>query len=334
VLVFDTVRLAVDVPDLNIDPLLSRGWVRQITQREDASGEQFEGQVYRRFPPKDSEQAEPYLEYVPGESLRLEVSLPRFLYSDNVQLLRPADVSPVLDKLSAAVGDLAGDVPSCDKWHIAGRADAVYSWDCRDDKGESRVSDYLHAFRPVELSRHYSQAVDRESTLYWRNKQRVIRMYDKQEESGADHAAGLLRFEVQTRRFKRELVSAGTMKQEDTPIAGDYLNWDTAAGLLGRYLDGLGAGLSISDEVGILNDLLEVYQPAKAFKLFGVIHALRLCGRDELEKSRGANRKSMWRYMSEIRAAGLSVGAAALVALAPLRLPDRYDGSSVCLLAA
>ena len=320
---FDTVRLGVAGLSTDIGQLKKRGW-EQITRTRNVQGKDFETVqlvLWRQgeSPHRLSYSPEPW-----GE-LKVETSLPKILYDDNVELLRDGDIPAVLDELSNRVADSFGDIPHVSGWNIRGRFDAVFGWDTIWG-GENHIPDYLHAFKSLELPRHYSQSVDRESTLYWRNKSRVIRMYDKEAESKLEKACGILRFEVQSNRAKSELKRAGmeSIKVEDV------LTWDNAKVILESYLSKLGTDLVVTDEEKAFRLMIKNLGYPKARRLLGTIHAHRIFSRDELENM-GASRKTLWREVREINNIGLSVATSESGLLPPLTLPEKYDGSPMKL---
>jgi hypothetical protein len=336
---FDTVRFAIDLP--NTPPGLMRGgWDRVTSESFDASGYRLERTKFVRAKEGD---LPAFIQYVPGEGLKFEASLPRLVHGSNVQLLAPADVAPALDALADRVTELVGvALPDPEDWSIAGRADAVYSW---DTTGAATIADYMQAFKPREIPRHYSQAVDRDSTLYWRNKSRVSRLYDKGEESGLPEARGLLRFEVQSRRFKAELRALGLHGEKDlSPVrAGKVLNWSTARAVLARQLLALGADLVVTNEAALIARLLEAVRPSTGKQLrpgtvarmLGVIHLLKEFGFDGLE-DRGFARRTLFRWRSELAEFAVPIGAVRDGLVLPsLLLPGagEYSGASQKLAA-
>ena len=320
---FDTVRLATAGLNVDISHLRQCGW-EQITRSRSIRGKETESVqlVLRRS------ESPHYLSYSPdpwGE-LKVETSLPKILYGDNVELLKNEDVPNVLDELSNRVADSFGSIPHMGEWQIRGRIDAVFGWNAIWSD-ENHVVDYLHAFKSLELPRHYSQSVDRESTLYWRNKSRVIRMYDKEAEAKVDKACGILRFEVQSNRASSELK--GVVEVESRKVK-DVLTWDNAKAILKRYLGKLGTDLVVTDEEKAFRLMIKHFGYTKSRRLLGVIHAHRIFSCDELENM-GASRITLWRDIREVNSIGLSVATNESGLLPPLTLPEKYDGSPMKL---
>lgn len=350
----DTVRLQCSKA-LDTDKLKrSKRWGWDRRGFVDASGQSHEWECL--MPPRQkNDPTEPhYLRYMPEkELLVLESSLPKVAHGQNVSMLSQADLDQALTTLSNTLCDVTGaDVPHVGDWELRGRLDCVYSWDTRQ-AGKSHVADYLHALKSVELPRHITQSVDREATLYWRNSQRVIRLYDKQLETGLPEAAGLLRFEVQCNHAKRELTepvapqvtrerivyktrsgrtmnihtTTNTREPTPNPKAGDVLNWKTSHQVLNNYLGALGADLVIRDPELLLGRLLECYSGTKAVKLMGFIGLKMMYSNDELLE-RGFKRWWLCKMKRDIALAGASVASSESGLLPPLALPsvDGYTG--------
>lgn len=321
---FDTVRLGVQGVQLDLAKLQGRGWQKVSTQKIDGEGVAQESTWLTLVRAGQSPQ---FLMYLPkSEALKLETSLPKLVHGQNVSLLSPAEMGTALDELSNRVSDLIGsEIPHCGEWDIRGRLDAVFAWQVG-----SRVPDYLHAFKSLNLPRHFQESVDRESTLYWKSNQRLIRMYDKFKESGLEAAKGLLRFEVQENHAKAELKR---LTGAESVRACDVLDWDHACRILQHYLDGLGADLIISDREKVVRTLLERCTPAKARALFGTVEMLQLFSRSELvgmQKGQGHSvRQRLWSDLRSLKELGIGAGYSKSGLLPPLTLPKTYTGSPI-----
>ncbi len=322
---FDTIRCSASGLNLDESRLLGRGFQRMDTTKVDGEGEMKDS---RRFQLMRKGEYPHYLAYVPETgTLVAETSLPKMRHKSNVVMISSGDVPAVMDEFSNRVWDIVGDVPPVSKWDVRGRLDACYAWDVRMN-GKNYVADYLNALKSVELSRHYSQNVDRESTLYWRNGSRVIRMYDKEKESRDETARGLLRFEVELKHAKAELgFSGGELK------VGDVLNWQTARGVMEKYLNGLGTDLVISDEKVLVNRLIDVYGYARARRLYGSLKILQLYQDGELKSKFDAERTMLWRDRREIQSSGVNSAISQSGILPPLMLPQEFDGMPSCVVS-
>lgn len=315
---FDTVRCSVSELNLDQSRLFGKGFQRMDLTKVDGEGEMKDS---RRYQLMRKGEYPHYLSYSPESgTLVSETSLPKMRHNSNVVMLSSGDVPQVLNDFSNRVSDIVGDVPAVSGWDVRGRLDACYMWDV-SDRGKNYVADYLNALKVVELSRHYSQNVDRESTLYWRNGSRVIRLYDKERESRDESARGLLRFEVELKHAKKELgFVGGSLK------LGDVLNWDTARGVMQKYLLGLGADLVISDEKMLVSRLVDVYGYKTARRLYGSLCMSRLWQESEMKSKFGVERTMIWRDRRDIQKAGVNAAVSDSGVLPPLSLPVIYDG--------
>lgn len=231
----DTVRCGLSDVELEAGRLLAKGWTK-VDYVEGVGETRRERTQYvlqrKRASPH-------YLAYSPTNGrLKCELSFPKLLYQNNVEMVKPQDVERGLDRLSEQVSHFCGREVDMAEAEIQGRADFVYSFDARW-AGRSHVQEYLDAFSALEMPHHYSQNVARDATLYWRNGQRVIRMYDKEKESGLKAAAGQLRFEVQENHTK---AAMDRLFGENSVQVKDVINWETARGVLSWYLDQMGGG--------------------------------------------------------------------------------------------
>ncbi len=323
---FDTVR-AEKRCELDPGKLMRSGFRRSITQVEQAEGKVKEVVAYDLHLPGQSPH---YLAYLPplvsdpsdpAGCLKVESSLPKALWGENVTLLSPADVGKSFDLISGLISDCVGDVGGFGDFDVRGRIDAVYSWQT------SHVPDYLHALKSMNLGRHVSESIDHDGTVYWRNKQRVIRSYDKFQESGLEIARNQLRFEIQSNHAKAEL--ARVVGVTSTKLR-DVVKWETAKAILDFYLKGLGADLMIADDEKLIKHLLKTCKPARAQRLLGYLMMQRVYSRDELIR-RGVKRATFYDQRAAVRKIGLSEGSAKTGILPALTLPEKYTGESLKL---
>ncbi len=309
----DTIRADCEI---ELDPcrLMDRQFKRSMVTQKDASGYEHERIGYTWSKPG----AHPhFVQYMPGvRRLKIETSLPKVIYGENVSLLSPGDSGRVLDEVSNRVSDLCGEIPHFGDWDLRGRIDACFAW-----RAPGMVHEYLQAFRWVTIARHYSDSVDKEATLYWFNSERRVRLYDKYKETVIEAAKDLLRFEVQLNHGKRELQRLGIASTR----VGELVNWETAKAILGDFLDRLGGDLVISDDVKLMRALVNKCGAARARRLMGAIIYYRAFSGSDL-RSMGFKREVVSRDRREVRKVGLSVGGSSRPVLPPLQLPAVYDG--------
>lgn len=313
----DTIRVGLEEVFLDGSRLLNGGW-RELQTRQSKGDGLFDEDT--RFILMRPGKSPHFFGYSPVSGrLKVETSLPKVMFGNNVRMLGSSGLPGVLDEFSNRICDVVGgDLPHVAKWDLRGRVDFVFAW--RVGGKDFSVGDYLHAFRNLELSRHYAQSVDREATLYWRNKARVIRLYDKYRESADSFARGVLRFEVQVNRAKSELgFSGGVMK------VGDVLNWETARSVLDKYLHGLGGDLVVTSDEKLFKGLVEAYGFARARRLFGSLKVMQMYRDDDLKRM-SAERTMLWRDRLQIKRAGFNSGFVDSGMLPPLVLPEQCDG--------
>jgi hypothetical protein len=323
---FDTVRAQVRC-ELDPGRLLGAGFHRHVDQKLDGEGRQIEVVAYDLHLPGGSPH---YLAYLPPKQadpkdpagcLKAEMSLPKVLRGENVTMVGPGEVERCFDLVSNRISEKVGDVGDFGDFDVRGRVDAVFGFQT------CHVDDYLHALKQMHLGRHVSQSVDRDATVYWRNRQRVIRAYDKFKESGLESAKDQLRFEVQLNHAKGELARVAGVTSTKMR---DVVNWETAKSILGWYLCALGGDLMIADDEKLVKHLLKSCGGVRARRLLGALMMQRIYSRDELVR-RGISRKTFYRDRAEIRGIGLSEGSTRTGILPALRLPDRYTGEPLKL---
>ncbi|MBI3741032.1 MAG: hypothetical protein HY257_04670 [Chloroflexi bacterium] len=309
---WDTVRLVTNIELSRAK--LGRDWRESITRKVDADGQLVELSTLilnRREPPSQ-------LIYSPlSGALKVETSLPKMLYGENVSLLAPDDVPRALDELSNRISDLVGTpIPHCGTWEMRGRLDAVFAWQVG-----KKVDDYLHALAQMSLPRHRAEFIDHAKTVYFKSARRWLRSYDKYAESKLPQAKGVLRFEVEMRQGKTEMRRYANTQDFR---AREILTWKNARAILAHWLGQLGAGLMIRDDARLFGLLLEQFGNTRAIRLLGYANATRLFGRDGL-LARRFNRGYLWRYAREIRAAGAALAVSQSGLLPALLLPSESD---------
>lgn len=322
---FDTVRAQVRV-ELDPGRLRRVGFVEKSSASLDGEGKERVTRFYdlhlvhqsphllQYFPPKNSDPDDP------AGHLKVETSLPKALNGENVSMLSPGDVAKALDVVSNRISDRVGEIAHFGEWDLRGRLDFTFNW-----QAVGLVSEYLHAFKSLQLSRHHTDSVDVDATIYWRNAQRVMRLYDKFKETGLEIARDILRFEIQENHAKGELKRiAGA---SSTKLV-DVLNWDNARMIIQHYLDSLGADLVVTDQEKLFNLLLKKCGASKAYRLFGFALANQVFSRDE-QLRMGAKRWWYWHTRREVQQLGASVAMSKSGLLPPLALPKVYTGEPV-----
>jgi len=307
----DTVRLSTSGLILDPDHLARVGLQHQRFSGRSDNGHWVDRE---RWVTVNRQDAAPYLRYVPYTgALTIEASLPKVLWGQNVRLLGADEVRQSLDRLTDIVSDTVGvQVPACTSWDVQ-RVDYCFNWQVGE---ASRL--YLPALAGCTLP--YLRTIVDSGTVYFANRRRVVRFYDKFRESHRDDAKGILRFEVELRRPEdqlRDLVCRTT--------ADEVLCWSVARPMLGGYLDRLGSHLVVDRKTVNFEKLLATYGYPKAERLMGYMHVRGICGSAVGDVV--GSRTTVYRRERELREAGIDADMAE-GRLPPLTLPDEFDGEA------
>lgn len=163
--------------------------------------------------------------------LKVEVSVPRFLYGSNVYEVAPADIKLFFKKLRRYLASTLkmplSEIPNIDqcemeKLHL-----------CKNFKVDSRLHDYLRVLSGIQLTGYkllpyHAAGSHRSESVVWKRGNSTIKYYDKkaeikQNKSYRDkaplikQAEGVLRFEV-------ELAPHEMRQQSQQRLAGELLS--------------------------------------------------------------------------------------------------------------
>lgn len=246
---FDTVKMRMEL-QLSAAEIATIDWDSTDTNIYHQYGK--DTIVYKKYYKGDSQ---PRLKYSyrqndPGKSyLTVEVSIPTFLYGDNVSQLKPQDI-PVFFSLLQKHIAAAFKVPLN---RIQDPGDAVVSklHTCYNFRVGTSVSTYLAAFSKIERSPYRLDVYGNGTTVSWTAQSRKERMYDKLAEirsktnrSGINQnlinrAKGILRYEI-------ELSNYDLKTKSSRRLAKELLDPDFAQEQIEKGLKGIGASKSIS----------------------------------------------------------------------------------------
>lgn len=141
----------------------------------------------------------PYMKYIEGSrTLTLQVSIPKFLYGDNVTMLTEADIPVFFERLQERLLHLFDVYIPHSEWIIS-RCDVC----CNFQVGK-KVSEYVRMLSRQQLAYKNTIVYNQEQTVEYRNKSSRIMFYDKykqtrkEEESNEiiERSKGILRLEV------------------------------------------------------------------------------------------------------------------------------------------
>ncbi len=263
--------------------------------------------TYSRNPPKGSNLPRltwTHRERDGGSYLSSEVSLPKFYFGNNVQMLNAeqlkASLSDVQDYVER-ITELPFDVPSAK----LGRVDYGYNIRLKD---EFEVKAYLRSFNRLFLARYKRVSIDDE-TITMKSKSREVCIYSKFQEAYkqkdlADEvlewASGILRFEPRFKtvpacgRLAKSLGLENNVQSLLTPA--------TAKFQIEAEIKRLGIGKTIKTEKNMIELLTEKFG-SRALDYYGFLKAREVLG-DNFWTSGIVSRSAYFRKTSELRKAG------------------------------
>ena len=249
---FDTVSFAENVGYLDGHKLIEQGFTHQRTTLPT-------GEVRDKFYCNpDSEETLPRLTYYGNSGyLVSEVSLPKLINGQNVDLLYQDALPQVYERIQDHVGEKTGVVTDLAAVPLC-RVDYCYSWPVGD-----HLPHYIEALSRLRLSRHNRRPVNAESVDFFAKANR-LKFYDKFAESKMDFARGLLRCELSV--FDTNYMAENWLNCERT--AGELLQDQRAIKMLNMFLERLGLdGRPIPTKTGYLDTLIERFGTRKAERL-------------------------------------------------------------------
>ncbi|MBA2732387.1 MAG: hypothetical protein H0U54_05800 [Acidobacteria bacterium] len=245
-----------------------------------------------------------------GDWLTAEVSLPKFLYGNNVRLVSDVDAQRGLSDISRFVSETAG-VPFDAPLALVGRVD--YCWAFLI--GESNIVPYIAATAHATASRMLRHQVG-STTVSFGNKSRRIMVYGKHEEvlsrarvgtvADADlHASlGQLRLEVSHRNDGcRRLAKRYKLPARQ---ARYLLTSDIALNELDLALEVLGLNKITESKDARIDVLRERYGDTTHCRcLIAFLSYLDRYGEDFWKHGIGYKRSTYYGYASELKTAGV-----------------------------
>lgn len=250
-----------------------------------------------------------------GAVLRVESSLPKLLFGNNVQTVCRA--GHALDELGALLRDhVDGAISSLAEMDYA-RTDYCYNF-----KVGETLPDYVRTLSKIAYLKHRRTTDEYDGAEWWGDNGRMVRAYDKfQEVREKDkltipEARGVLRFEVQIRRKSRFLQRR---LKNQRPKLRDVLNPFLAYSTLSETLHQmcLDSQFVPLDQARRMLDAL--YSLRKATRLLGVLRRLESQSVEELKTI--SPRSTFYADKRELREQGLWPPASGGTELPPLMLP-------------
>jgi hypothetical protein len=263
--------------------------------------------TFCRNPPKGSNLPRltwTHQERTGGSWLQQEVSLPKFYFGNNVQMLNPEQLEMALTDVQdyvEQVTELPFDVPSAK----LGRVDYGYNVQLKD---EHEVKAYIRSFNGLSLARYKRVSID-DSTITMKSPSREICIYSKFDESYKQkdmsdellqRATGILRFEP---RFKN--VAACTRLATSLGLENNVrslLTPETAKKQIEAEIQRLGIGKTITSEKFMIDLLIEKFGNRFA-DYYGFLKAREVLG-DSFWTDGIISRATYFRKTKELRDAG------------------------------
>ncbi len=263
--------------------------------------------TYSRNPPKDSNLPRltwTHQERTGGSWLSSEVSLPKFHFGNNVQMLNPEQLETSLSDVQDYVEtttELPFDVPSAK----LGRVDFGYNIRLKD---EYEVKAYLRSFNRLFLARYKRVSID-DSTVTMKSPSREVCIYSKFQETYKqkdladevlERASGILRFEPRFKtvpacsRLAKSLGLENNVQSLLTPA--------TAKFQIEAEIKRLGIGKTIKTEKNMIEQLTEKFGN-RALDYYGFLKAREVLG-DNFWTSGIVSRSVYFRKTSDLRKAG------------------------------
>jgi hypothetical protein len=239
-----------------------------------------------------------------GSWLSSEVSLPKFHFGNNVEMLNPEQLKTSLSDVQDYVEtttELAFDVPSAK----VGRVDFGYNVQLKD---EHEVKAYLRSFNRLFLARYKRVSID-DSTVTMKSPSREICIYSKFDETYKqkdladeilERASGILRFEP---RFKNVAACGRLAKSLGLENnVQSLLTPATAKFQIQAEIKRLGIGKTIKTEKNMIELLMEKFGN-RALDYYGFLKAREVLG-DNFWTSGIVSRSVYFRKTLELRKAG------------------------------
>lgn len=141
----------------------------------------------------------PFIKYIESsQTLYVQVSIPKFLYSDNVTMLTEADIPLFFDSLQDRIQQLFHIQIPHDEWTVV-RCDVCWNFQV-----DNNVGDYVRLLGKQQLAYKNTTTYNQDQTVeYWNKSSRII-FYDKHKQTTKmkeapdiiERSKGILRLEV------------------------------------------------------------------------------------------------------------------------------------------
>ncbi|UFJ41244.1 hypothetical protein LOK74_01435 [Brevibacillus humidisoli] len=295
----DTVRMYGDY-HIDYNKIDSLPWTHTYTfeHQEDIG---MLGEV-REYKKKDSPL---YIKYsVDTRRLVVEVSIPKFLYGNNITMITDGDIPIFFRKLNNYLWDNFYLLPRHDSaYWIVTRMDVCWNFQVG-----GAVREYIDVFGQIHIPKYTTRVYGDRETVEWMNKSIRMSFYDKERELIArkgskeiiESARGVLRFECNVRNSNQ------LKKYSMNRWAGELLCGKVAKQILATYLQRIGVdkALPTSNTFEQAKQLIDAYGVVKAEQLMGFLLMNDLYGQEFVRKSYTTS--TLTRRMDDLKKAGIA----------------------------
>ncbi|MED1583239.1 hypothetical protein P4U71_00550 [Bacillus pacificus] len=141
----------------------------------------------------------PYIVYYSNtKNLIIQLSIPKFLYGENVSVINKNDINTFWEKFEQRIKELLGIVVKRSEWIVL-RIDVCWNFNVGN-----KVNDYIKYLGKKKLPYKSTYCINQSETVIYKNKSSRIMFYDKQKECKVTkqtediirRAEGLLRMEI------------------------------------------------------------------------------------------------------------------------------------------
>ncbi len=200
---FDTVRIKAENIVIHPDYIINQGNVQSTTYLDSLTGE-------IKTVAKIRNEKFPYIKYNDyAYYLELEVSIPKFLYGENITLLKQHDIELFFSLINKELKSMFAVDIDKSEWRVK-RVDVCWNFDVGKLK-----QDYLKQLALMRMSRMNTAVYNQVETVIFQNKSKRIMFYDKAKECVVhrwsqdlvQQADGLLRMEISPARHEMKEFS-------------------------------------------------------------------------------------------------------------------------------
>jgi hypothetical protein len=214
----------------------------------------------------------PFIKYQENDnSLEIEVSIPKYLYGENVTLLKQNDIDVFFTQLSDQLYSLCKVDIDKSEWR-AKRIDVCWNFQVGN-----KLTDYMKQLSLKKIPRMNTVTYNQVETVIFQNKSKRIQFYDKEKECRdkkcspevIERAWGLIRMEVSPPDY--EMKEYTTSRQAEKLLTKEFFMFVTRKII--PHLD-----FQIVNEHGITSDWIMSHSINKVETLIGFCELMQIYG--------------------------------------------------------